>query len=208
MPFLIIALGLFALITQLPNLWTRHILKKYSTPDPTIPGGGGEFAAHLIKKYQLPVSLEETQAGDHYDPIQKVVRISSQNFHTNSLTAIATVAHEIGHALQDHSGYEPLIQRTELIQRSQWLQKFSAMALTATPILIPLMHTPIVGLITFGAGFIAMGIPVIIHLSTLPMEFDASFNRALPLLKEGEYLNDSQLKIARKILLACALRKC
>jgi len=205
MPILIIGLILLFILTQLPNWWTRSILKKHAQPDDTIPGTGGEFAQHLIKKFDLPVTLEETQEGDHYDPTQKVVRISSGNFHTNSVTAIATVAHEIGHALQDKEGYEPLYQRTELIQRSQWLQKFSAIALTATPILIPLMHTPIVGIISFGAGFIAMGVPVIIHLSTLPVEFNASFNRALPILEQGNYLNAKQLKIARRILLACAL---
>ena len=205
MPILIIGLILLFLLTQLPYWWTKAILKKYATPDPTIPGTGGEFAQHLIKKFHLPITVEVTEQGDHYDPLQKVVRLSYDNYHTNSLTAIATVAHEIGHALQDHQHYEPLYQRTELIQRSQWLRKFSAIALTATPILIPLMHTPVIGMITFGAGFIAMGVPVMIHLATLPVEFDASFKRALPLLKSGNYLNDKQLKIAHRILLACAL---
>jgi Zn-dependent membrane protease YugP len=133
------------------------------------------------------------------------VRISSENYHSNSLTAITTVAHEIGHALQDQANYEPLMQRTVLIERSQLMQKFSGIALMATPVLIPLLHTPLIGLVTFGAGFIAMGVPVIIHLTTLPVEFDASYKRALPLLKEGEYLDDADLKTARKILQACAL---
>jgi Zn-dependent membrane protease YugP len=97
------------------------------------------------------------------------------------------------------------MQRTVLIERSQWMQKFSGIALMATPVLIPLLHTPLIGLVTFGAGFIAMGVPVIIHLTTLPVEFDASYKRALPLLKEGEYLDDADLKTARKILQACAL---
>jgi len=118
---------------------------------------------------------------------------------------MTTVAHEIGHAIQDQTGYEPLYQRTALIERSQWMQKMSGMAVMATPLLIPLAHTPLVGIITFAAGFIGMGVPVIIHLSTLPVEFDASYQRALPLLKEGEYLNPKDLKIARKILQACAL---
>jgi len=205
MHLLIIGFVLLFILTQLPNWWTRSILKKYSPPDPSIPGTGAEFAQHLIKKYQLQITLEETSEGDHYDPLQKVVRLHHDTYHTNSLTAITTVAHEIGHALQDQQNYEPLQQRTELIQRSQWLQKFSAIALAATPFLIPLMHTPIIGIITFSAGFIAMGIPVILHLSTLPVEFDASFKRALPLLEQGQYLTPSQLKAARRILLACAL---
>jgi len=50
-----------------------------------------------------------------------------------------------------------------------------------------------------------MGVPVIIHLSTLPVEFDASFKRALPLLEEGEYLNKKDHKTAKRILFACAM---
>jgi Zn-dependent membrane protease YugP len=205
MGFLIIGFVVLFILTSLPNIWTQHILKKYQTPHPNIPGTGAQFAEHLIKKYQLSITLEETTSGDHYDPIEKVVRLSHETYHQNSLTAIATVAHEIGHALQDKTGYEPLYQRTALIERSQWIQKMSGMALMATPFLIPLAHTPLVGVVTFAAGFIGMGVPVIIHLSTLPVEFDASYKRALPLLKEGEYLHDKDLKIARKILQACAL---
>jgi len=91
-----------------------------------------------------------------------------------------------------------------MVERAQWLQKFSGIALIATPILIPLLHTPMIGLITFAAGFIAMGIPVLIHLSTLPVEFDASYKRALPLLEQGDYLNKQDLGRARHILTACA----
>ncbi len=205
MAWLVIGFVLLFMVTSLPSLWTRSILKKHSKPHPTLPGTGLQFAEHLIKKYQLAVTLEETEQGDHYDPIGKVVRISKENAHSNSLTAITTVAHEIGHALQHQQHYQPLLQRTLLVERAQRMQQFSGIALMLTPILIPLLHTPLIGLVTFGAGFIAMGIPVILHLSTLPVEWDASYNRALPLLKDGDYLSAADLKSARKILRACAL---
>ncbi len=206
MILLIIALLLIVCLTILPNLWTRYILKKHSQPHPDIPGTGLQFAEHLIKKLNLnPVRVEKTEMGDHYDPIEKVVRLSHNNAHSNSLTAITVVAHEIGHALQDQNDYPPLKQRTTLIERAAIMQKFAGMALLATPILIPLTHSPIIGILMFAAGFIAMGVPVIIHLSTLPVELDASFKRALPLLKEGEYLNTADQKAAKTILLACAM---
>ncbi|HIE40894.1 MAG TPA: zinc metallopeptidase [Thiomicrorhabdus sp.] len=206
MAFLIIGLLFLFILTLLPSLWTRHILKKYSQPHSDIPGTGLQFAEHLIKKLNLnQVRVEETDMGDHYDPIEKVVRLSHDNAHSNSLTAITVVAHEISHALQDQNDYPPLKQRTALIERAAIMQKFAGMALLATPILIPLTHSPIIGILMFTAGFIAMGVPVIIHLSTLPVELDASFNHALPLLKEGEYLNAADQKVAKTILLACAM---
>lgn len=205
MGFLIVGFILLFALTTLPSIWTKHILNKHRKPHPDIPGTGLQFAQHLVNKFELPVTVEETEDGDHYDPINKAVRISSANAHSNSLTAITTVAHEIGHALQDKEGYEPLKQRTMLIERAALMQKFASGALIVTPILVAVVHTPIIALITFGAGFVAMGVPVIIHMSTLKVEFDASFERALPLLKEGEYLSKSDQRKAKKILYACAM---
>ncbi|BBP44809.1 peptidase [Thiosulfatimonas sediminis] len=205
MGFLIIGFVLLFILTTLPSLWTKHILNKHRKPHPKIPGTGLQFAEHLVKKLDLAIAIEQTDEGDHYDPINKVVRISSANAHSNSLTAITTVAHEIGHALQDKTGYEPLKQRTILVERASMMQKFASGALIITPILVAVVHTPIIGLLTFGAGFIAMGVPVIIHMSTLKVEFDASFARALPLLKEGQYLSKSDQRTAKKILFACAM---
>lgn len=203
---LIILFVLLFILTTLPSLWTKAILNKHRKPHPDIPGTGLQFAEHLIQKHELiGVKVEETELGDHYDPVDKVVRISTANAHSNSLTAITTVAHEIGHAIQDKTNYPELKQRTALIERAAIMQKFAGIALMITPLLIPLTHTPMVALLTFGAGFVAMGVPVIIHLSTLPVEFDASFKRALPLLKQGEYLNKKDHKIAKKILFACAM---
>ncbi|WP_178861873.1 zinc metallopeptidase [Thiomicrorhabdus cannonii] len=206
MAILLVGFILLFILTTLPSLWTRHILQKHSHPHPDIPGSGLQFGEHLIKKLDLKgVRIEETTAGDHYDPIEKVVRISSSNAHSNSLTAITTVAHEIGHALQDRQDYAPLKQRTALVERAAVMQKFAGIALMITPLLIPLAHTPLIALLTFAAGFIAMGVPVMIHLSTLPVEFDASFKRALPLLEEGQYLSKKDLKSAHAILRACAM---
>lgn len=204
MGILIVGFIILFIITSLPNVWTKHILKKHNNPHTKIPGTGREFALHLIDKFDLNITLEEIEQGDHYDPIEKVVRINSQYYRNNSLTALTVVAHEIGHALQDQENYHPLKQRTILIERSQWMQKFSGFALMLTPFLIPLTHSPLIALFTFTAGFIAMGVPVFIHLSTLPVEMDASFNRALPLLKAGGYLNKSDQRKAKKILQACA----
>lgn len=206
MGLLVVGFIILFILTTLPSLWTKHILNKHRKPHDTIPGTGLQFAEHLINKYELTgVTVEETQAGDHYDPIEKVVRISSDNAHSNSLTAITTVAHEIGHALQDKHNYPELKQRTALVERATIMQKFAGIALMITPFLIPLAHTPMIALLTFAAGFIAMGVPVIIHLSTLPVEFDASFKRALPLLEQGDYLSKRDHRIAKKILFACAM---
>ena len=54
-------------------------------------------------------------------------------------------------------------------------------------------------------GLVTMSISSVVHLVTLPVEFDASFKRAMPVLKAGNYLDAQDMRHARKILLACAL---
>ena len=73
------------------------------------------------------------------------------------------------------------------------------------PFAAMLTRLPQVGGLLLACGLLILFLPVIFHLVTLPVELDASFNRALPVLEQGQYLPDSALPIARKILLAAAL---
>ena len=146
-----------------------------------------------------------SKGGDHYDPQAKAVRLSQANHDGRSLTAVAVAAHEVGHALQDRDGYGPLHTRTELVRMSAVVRRVGSILIFASPVLAMIARSPAVGLLGIGAGIMTLGINVIIHLITLPVEFDASFGRALPLLKEGRYLEDADLPAAHSILKACAL---
>ena len=73
------------------------------------------------------------------------------------------------------------------------------------PVLAALTRVPSVGVLMFLGGFATLCIPVLVHLLTLPTEFDASFNRALPMLSSGSYIPHEDIPAAKKILLACAL---
>ncbi len=197
---------MFAVALYVPQWHTRRILAKYSHPHPTLPGTGAQFAQYLLTQEHLThVRVEETSMGDHYDPSAKVVRLSRENFHSNSLTAIVTAAHEVGHAIQDAQGYEPLHRRTELVTRAQQFEKVSGWALLALPILLVVIHSPVLGMLAFVLGFTTQFWSIVVNITTLPVEFDASFNRALPLLAQGGWLSPKELYIARRILRACAM---
>ncbi|MEM7468864.1 MAG: zinc metallopeptidase [Pseudomonadota bacterium] len=203
MPILILILVVSAIWG--PGLWAQYILKKHSTERPELPGNGGELAAHLIEACGLSdVSLEKTDGGDHYDPMSKTVRLSADNYEGKSLTAITVAAHEVGHAIQDHIGYAPLRWRTRLVGLAQFAEKFGAVVLIAMPLVTVLARTPVASVATLGVGLSIMLVPVIVHFITLPVEYDASFNRALPILHE-RYIPDSEMHHARSILRACAL---
>ena len=188
-----------------PQLWTRRVFKKYSTQRPDFQGTGGEFARHLLDLMHMGhVHVETTSSGDHYDPMTKTVRLTPDNFDKKSLTAVTVAAHEVGHAIQDHAGYPPLKQRTRLIGVAQGAEKIGAGIMMAIPIVALVTRTPAAGMIVLYAGIITMGISTLVHLVTLPVEWDASFGRALPVLQRGGYLSHQDMQGARHILTAAA----
>lgn len=198
---------LFILILFGPQIWIRHVMKKYARPVELLPGNGGQLARHLISRFELDnVTVQETEKNtDHYDPENKAIRLSPDHLADKSLTAITIAAHEFGHALQDKTRYKPLRLRTRLAKIARIAEKIASVILIAFPIVTVVTKTPPVGIVMFAAGLVIMGLPVLLHLITLPVEFDASFRRALPIIIEGNYLPESAIPIVRQILTAAAL---
>ena len=198
---------LLFIILLFPQFWVQKVIKKYSEPIKTLPGTGGELAQHLVERFKLDgVSIKKVENGnDHYNPETKTIALSESNYNEKSLAAVTIAAHEFGHALQHKTNYKPLLLRTNLAKFAAIAEKVASLILIASPFAFILAKIPAVGLIMLLAGFTIMCLPVILHIITLPVEFDASFNRALPILSEGEYLSSSTMPIAKKILTAAAL---
>ncbi len=189
-----------------PQLWTRRVFAQYRGHREDYPGTGGDLARHLLDRFNLPhVKVETTEVGDHYDPMTKVVRLTPDNFGGKSLTAATVAAHEVGHALQDQAGYKPLQERTRLIRVAQGAEKMGSVVMIGIPIMAALTRSPAGGLLVFLAGLATMSIGALVHLITLPVEWDASFRRALPVLEQGHYITREDLQGARRILTAAAL---
>lgn len=201
----VIALLTLAAILYGPQLWVRAVMARHGRDRSDIPGTGGQLAEHLLQRFGLPeVRVEPGETGDHFDPERQVVVLSEPHFRGRSLTAVAVAAHEVGHALQDQSGYRPLRLRHRLVQAIGHIQRAGAMAIAATPFLFLLTRSP-AGLIlplAVGLGGVAAGVAA--HLVTLPVELDASFRRALPILRNG-YLSSRDEPAARQVLSAAAL---
>ena len=84
-------------------------------------------------------------------------------------------------------------------------ERIGALLMMGVPLLTLITRIPATGLLLLLGGFATLCIPLLVHLLTLPTEFDASFNRALPLLASGKYIPQEDIPAAKKILLACAL---
>ena len=189
-----------------PSLWVKFVMRRYSTEKPEMPGTGGELAKHLVKRFSLKdVEVETTELGDHYDPIEKKVRLSREHYESKSLTAVAIAAHEVGHAIQDHQGDKRLATRTKMVPIVNLLARWSVVIISLSPIIGIIMRHPMpFSLLLFLglSGFIAR---MMVHAVTLPIEFDASFSKALPILREGNYVSQSNEKAVSHVLRAAAL---
>lgn len=193
-------------LAMLPQLWVQRVLARHAHERADFPGTGGEFARHILDEMKLErVKVEETTLGDHYDPMTKTVRLLPKHMNGRSLSAIVVAAHEVGHAMQDATGYAPLAARTRLAKQAHKIERFGAIVMLTAPFVMALVKAPVVVFIQIGAGLLILASTVLMHLTTLPVEFDASFKRALPVLKAGRYVGDDDMKSARQILKAAAL---
>lgn len=205
MAILVFIVVILALVF-LPGFWVRRVLERYSAPDDRYSGSGAQLARHLLDKHDLQqVKVEVTEEGDHYDPIEKIVRLTPDKFDGRSLTAITVAAHEVGHAVQDKVAYTPLRLRTQLVRVVGPVQRVGAGILMVSPFIGAITRVPQLGLVMFAAGFLTLASSTLVHFVTLPTEFDASFGRALPMLDDHGILIDVDRPHARKLLTAAAL---
>jgi len=189
-----------------PGWWVRNVMSRYSSPENRYDGTGGELARYLLDQHDLQqVKVEETDTGDHYDPAAKVIRLTPGNLNGRSLTAVTVAAHEVGHALQDASGFAPLRIRTQLVVLARPVERLGAGILMAAPFIGLLTRAPLVSLLMIAGGFMSLATTTLVHLLTLPTELDASFTRALPMLEKGEILKPVDRPHARRLLKAAAL---
>jgi Zn-dependent membrane protease YugP len=205
---LLIIIGLLLLLLIFaPSIWVKHVLKKHNKHLPNMPGTGSELAIHLLKQYQLEhVIVEATEPNsDHYSPADNAVRLSPDAYHGKSLTAVAVAAHEVGHAIQFNRKEPVSLLRSRYLGSVHRIQKIGVMLLMTMPFIGAVLHLPQISVLLFAIGLTTMFSSVLLYAAVLPEEWDASFNKALPILEKGEYVPSIYMPAIRQILTACAL---
>ena len=183
----------FLFIFVLPKIWLNNALKRNDEILESMPFTGLEFGELVLKENVLEgVKITDTDLGDHYDLENQEVRVLEERLSKKSITAISVVAHEIGHAIQHKEKYTPLEQRTKLVKNTSWISRLGGGALySGIPIILATGSSGLIKIFLF-IVFLSVIISALVHLITLNVEMDASFNRALPILKEkvpAEYLS-------------------
>ena len=206
MSFVLIVVLLIALILG-PQLWIRWVFFRYGSDLPGVPGTGAQLAKHLIERFELSgVTVEQTEPNrDHFDGNDACVRLSPANYEGKSLTAIAVAAHEVGHAIQWHRKETVFRLRSKYIPLARRLQQIGMVLLSLSPILGIITKSPIgLALPVIGGAMVAL-CGAATYLIVLPEEWDASFNKAMPILIDGNYISEQQTPATRRILRAAAL---
>lgn len=199
--FLLIPAMIFAMWAQFK---VKSTFDKYSRVRAANGLSGRDMARQIMSRNGVTEVEVEPVGGvlsDHYDPRVKKVRLSEHNFSGGSISAIAVAAHEVGHVLQHHTGYYPLMFRAGMAP-VVGIASTAAMPLFFIGLLIgPRM--PFAGLL-MDLGILFFSGAVLFHLITLPVEFDAS-KRALAQLTETGAVRPDEVQGAKKVLDAAAL---
>lgn len=184
------------------TLWAQFKVKRtFRKYDEFVAQSGAtadQVARDILRRGGLPVGVEPVQGHltDHYDPRDRMLRLSESVYGNRSLAAIGVAAHEAGHAFQHAQGYVPLSLRTSLVPVANIGSKMAWIFLIAGFIFGWLE------LIFFGIVFFSAA--VIFSIVTLPVEFNAS-SRAIQILADGGYLTPEEIPASRKVLNAAAL---
>lgn len=182
---MIIYLIIFLILSTAPVIWLNYVFHKNDQILINMPFTGLEFGKLILKDYGLTeVKIEKSLSVDHYDLLEKKVKVTQDRLSKKSLTAISIVCHEIGHAIQHKEKYKALEQRTSLVRNTAWISQIgSSILLIGIPTILATGYYPLIKVCLLLA-LLSLLIGIIVHLITLEVELDASFNKALPILIE------------------------
>ena len=147
--------------------------------------------------YDVRIEMTRGTLSDHYDPRNKVLRLSQDVYRGTSITSVAVAAHECGHAIQHARGYAPLTIRGAIVpvvnfaSNASWILIMLGLFMTSTTSLLKI-------------GILLFATTVVFQLITLPVEFNAS-HRALIQIENLGIVTRDERRESKKVLDAAAL---
>ncbi len=162
---------------------------------------GAEVARKILAEHNITdVKVISTTGSltDHYDPVKKVIRLSTPVYDNKSISALSVAAHEVGHAIQHDKGYFPLHIRNSVFPIT------SIASMAAIPLMIMGLYFSSTQGFLFQIGVFLFMFILFFQLVTLPVEFNAS-KRAIKNLQQFNLLSGSEIEPAKQVLSAAAL---
>lgn len=163
---------------------------------------GREAAERILRSagiYDVRIEHVSGNLTDHFDPRNRVLRLSDATYQSASVAAVGVAAHECGHAIQHSRGYAPLKLRSAIVPVANF-----GSAIAWPLILLGLLFNSRSSYLLIQIGILAFSFAVLFQLVTLPVEFNAS-RRAVQILGESGMLLPDELSMTKKVLRAAAL---
>lgn len=189
-----------AIISMFASARVTSVFNKFNRVAAASGLSGAEAAQRILHAagiYDVSVEHVGGNLSDHYDPRNKVLRLSDSTYSSRSVAAIGVAAHECGHAIQHQEEYKPLALRSTLVPIANIGSK-AAIPIILLGCVLSYNQTLI------QVGIFAFSLAVIFQLVTLPVEFNAS-SRALSMLKEQGILSQNEVPMSRRVLTAAAM---
>ena len=185
------------ILAGIASFWVKSTFGRYSNVRSYSGMTGAQAAERMMRcNGVFDVRVEETQGflSDHYDPSNKVLRLSPDVYRSNSLAAVGVACHEAGHAMQHADAYIPLTVRSALVPVTNFSSMLAFYVFAAGFMFRPLLY---VGCALFAAAFL-------FALVTLPVEWDASARAKRHLVTAG-VVSPGQERDAGRVLNAAFL---
>ncbi|MBN1667630.1 MAG: zinc metallopeptidase [Anaerolineales bacterium] len=188
------------LLTMLAQWYVSSAYKKWSRVQSQNRVTGSEVAQRLMRYggiYNVQIEGVRGNLTDHYDPRQKVLRLSEGVYRGQSVAAMAIAAHELGHAAQDQEGYIPLRLRAMLVPAVN-IGSYLGWILIMIGLLLGMTDLAWLGVVVFSGG-------AAFALATLPVELNASARAKRLLAESGLIMGAEEQRGVNTVLNAAAL---
>ena len=193
-------------ISGVVAIWLKRTYSKYSKQRSYSGMSGEQVARSILDRNGLgsvPVEPVAGQLTDHYDPRSKVVRLSEGNFRSDSIAAASVAAHEVGHAIQDASGYVPMKLRSGIVPIVNFSNQLFMPLLFGGFILGGFSGSGLGQTLIMAAALIFSAV-FVFQVVTLPVEVNAS-TRAYAQLTRYGFLSSSEAAGTKRVLSAAAM---
>lgn len=196
----LLLIGIPLVIGLIAQFRVSSAFKKWGAVRATSNITGAEAAREILGAAKITdVTVVETNdfLGDHYDPTNKRLCLSTNVFNTASVAALGIAAHETGHAIQHAAAYAPLKARMAIVPVTQIASQMLPFVVMGG------LFFHITGLITLGIWCYL--ILMVFQLITLPVEFDASRRAKIILQQMGMVQPGEETVGVNRVLNAAAL---
>ena len=194
---------IFVIIAVIITVAVQFYMKATFTKYKTVMSKSGLTAKEAAIKIMAANGINDVKIGhvqgdltDHYAPIKKELNLSDTTYNSSSIAAIGVAAHEVGHAIQDHTRYAPLYIQMATVPAVNLCSTLSMPAMVAGLVL------GVFNLVTL--GLILFSVTLVYQILTLPVEFNAS-NNAVRTLRENHMMDESEIYVVKKVLFAAGL---